>query len=152
MKLRNTAMARQIYSVMLVVAIAVAGCSREKPADRLARECGTAVDAAVDTGTTTNPALATVNRTEMEAVIRSEQWATTPQRKAIQAELSELDTSRGLTPEAYEAGWERIVNEGGERDAIWQAAFDNDLPRRTRLRDKMIRDCVAKRAAKEAAQ
>ena len=143
---------RQICNVTLVVAITVAGCSREKPADRLARECGTAVDAAGDTGTTTNPALATVNKTEMEAVFRSERWATTPQRKAIQAELSELDTSRGLTSEAYEAAWERIVSKGGERDAIWQAAFDNDLPRRTRLRDKMIRDCVTRRAAKELAQ
>jgi hypothetical protein len=143
---------RQICNVTLVVAIAVAGCSRENPADRLARECGATVDAAVDTGTTTNPAVATVNRTEMDAVIRSEQWATTPQRKAIQAELGELDTSRGLTSEAYEAAWARIVNKGGERDAIWRAAFDNDLPRRTRLRDKMIRDCVTRRAAKELAQ
>ena len=145
-------MVRQICNVTLAVAITVSGCSREKTADRLARECGATVDAAVDTGTTTNPALATVNRTEMEAVIRSEQWATTPQRKAIQAELIELDTSRGLTSEAYEAAWERIVNKGAERDAIWQAAFDNDLPRRTRLRDKTVRECVTKRAAKEAAQ
>ena len=145
-------MVRHLRSVTLVVAIAVAGCSRKSAADRLARECATAADDAADTGTTTNPALATVNRTEMEAVIRSEQWATTPQRKAIQAELAELDTSRGLTSEAYDAGWERIVNKGGERDAIWRAAFDNDLPRRTRLRDKVIRDCVTRRAAKEVAR
>jgi hypothetical protein len=142
-------MARHLRSVTLIVVIAVAGCSRENAADRVTTDCTAAVDAAVDSGTTTNPAFATVNRTDMEAVIRSEQWATTPARKAIQAELGELDTSRGLTSEAYEAAWERIVNKGGERDAIWRAAFDSDLPRRTRLRDKLIRDCVTRRAAKE---
>ena len=145
-------MVRQLRSVTLVVAIVVAGCSRENAADRLAAECGAAVDAAVDAATTTNSAVATVSRAEMEAVIRSEQWATTPQRKAIQTELSELDTTRGLTSEAYEAAWERIVNKGGERDAIWRAAFDGDLPRRTRLRDKLIRDCVTKRAARDVAR
>jgi hypothetical protein len=39
----------------------------------------------------------------MEAVIRSEQWATTPLRKAIQAELNELETSRGYTSDKYES-------------------------------------------------
>ena len=88
----------------------------------------------------------------MEAVIRSERWATTPLRKAMQAELGELETSRGYTSDKYDAAWQRMVNRGGERDALWRAAFDSDLPRRERIRDRMILECVLKRGTKEGAR
>jgi hypothetical protein len=107
------------------------------------------VDAGADSENTTNLAVATVKRTDMEAVIRSEQWATTPRRKAMQAELAELETSRGYTSDTYDAAWERLVNAGDERDTIWRAAFESDLPRRERIRDRMIRECVRKRETKE---
>jgi hypothetical protein len=119
-------------------------------AERLTRECREAVDATADAETTTNPDVAIVKRTDMEAVILSEQWATTPLRKAMQAELVELETSRGYTSDQYEAAWDRVVNKGGERDAIWRAAFESDLPRRERIRDKMIRECVWERTKEGA--
>ena len=100
-----------------VVAVALAGCS-ESVGERVSRECEGVVDAAADSEDTTNASVATVKRTDMEAVIRSERWATTPLRKAIQAELDELETSRGYTSDKYDAAWNRVVNEGGERDAI----------------------------------
>jgi hypothetical protein len=109
------------------------------------------VDAAADSEDTTNASVATVKRTDMEAVIRSERWATTPLRKAIQAELHELETSRGYTSDEYDAAWNRVVNKDGEHDAIWRAAFDNDLLRRERLRDRKIRECILKRNMKEGA-
>jgi hypothetical protein len=135
-----------------VAAIALTACSRESVGERLARECGEVVDSVADAETTTNPAVATVKRADMEAVVRSEQWATTPLRKTMQAELLELETSRGYTPDKYDAAWARVINKGGERDAVWRAAFDGDLPRRQRIRDKMIRECVWKRGAKEGAR
>ncbi len=137
---------------LVVVTVALTGCSRESAGERLARECREVVDAAVDSENTTNPDLATVKRPDMEAVIRSEQWATTPLRKAMQTELGELETSRGYTSDKYDAAWERVINKGGERDAIWRAAFDGDLPRRQRIRDKMIRECVRTRGTKEGAR
>jgi hypothetical protein len=135
-----------------VAAIALTACSRESVGERLARECGEVVDSVADAETTTNPAVATVKRADMEAVVRSEQWATTPLRKTMQAELLELETSRGYTPDKYDAAWARVINKGGERDAVWRAAFDGDLPRRQRIRDKMIRECVWKPGAKEGAR
>ena len=141
-------MMRRALSLALV-AVALAGCARESQEERLTRECREAVDAASDADTTTNPAVATVKRTDMEDVIRSEQWATTPLRKEMRAELGQLETSRGYSSDQYEAAWEQLVNKGGERDGIWRAAFESDLPRRERLRDKMIRECVSKRATKE---
>jgi hypothetical protein len=143
-------MIRWVLSLALIVVTgALTGCSRESTSERLTRECGEVVDSVADAETTLNPAVATVKRTDMEAVIRSEQWATTPLRKTMQAELVELETARGYTSDKYDAAWERVVNKGGERDALWRAAFDNDLPRRARIRDKMIRECVWKRGAKE---
>jgi hypothetical protein len=135
-----------------VATIALTACSRESVGERLARECGEVVDSVADAETTTNPAVATVKRADMEAVVRSEQWATTPLRKTMQAELLELETSRGYTPDKYDAAWARVMNKGGERDAVWRAAFDGDLPRRQRIRDKMIRECVWKPGAKEGAR
>jgi hypothetical protein len=135
-----------------IAAIALTGCSRESVGERLARECGQVVDSVTDAETTTNPAVATVTRADMEAVIRSEQWATTPLRKTMQAELLELETSRGYTPDEYDAAWARVLNKGGERDAVWRTAFDGDLPRRQRIRDKLIRECVWKRGAKEGSR
>ena len=146
-------MMRCVLSLALVVVtVALTGCSRENAGERLTRECREVVDAAVDSENTTNPDVATVKRTDIEAVIRSEQWATTPLRKAMQAELGELETSRGYTSDKYDAAWERVVNKGGERDAIWRAAFDGDLPRRQRILDKMIRECVLTRGTKEGAR
>jgi hypothetical protein len=127
-----------------VAAVALAGCS-ESVGERVSRECEGVVDAAADSEDTTNVSVATVKHADMEAVIRSERWATTPLRKAIQAELDELETSRGYTSDKYDTAWNRVVNKGGERDAIWRAAFDNDLPRRERLRDRKIRECISKR-------
>jgi len=111
----------------VVVVVAFTGCSREGAVGRLARECREIVDGATNSEDATNPDVATVKRVDMEAVIRSEQWATTPLRKVIQAEFNELETSRGYTADKYDAAWVRVVNKGGERDAIWRAAFDNDL-------------------------
>jgi len=136
----------------VVLTVALSGCSRETAGERLTRECREVVDAGVDSENTTNPTVATVKRTDMEAVIRSEQWATTARRKEMQAALAELETSRGYTSDKYEAAWERVINTGDERDAIWRAAFERDLPRRERLRDRMIRECVRKREAKEGAR
>jgi hypothetical protein len=110
------------------------------------------VDAVSDPETTTNPSAATVKRTDMEAVIRSERWATTPLRKAIQAELAELETARGYTSDQYEAAWEQVVNKGGERDEIWRAAFESDRPHRERIRDKLVRECVEKRGTNAGAR
>ena len=141
---------RLVFSLALVFAVASTGCSRESAAERLTRECREAVDATADAETTTNPDVATVKRTDMEAVILSEQWATTPLRKAMRAELVELETSRGYTSDQYEAAWDRVVNKGGERDAIWRAAFESDLPRRERIRDKMIHKCVWKQTKEGA--
>ena len=132
-----------------VAAIVYTGCFRESVGERLARECGEVVDSLANAETTTNPAVATVTRADMEAVVRSEQWATTPRRKTMQAELLELETSRGYTPDKYDAAWARVLNKGGERDAVWRAAFDRDLPRRQRIRDKLIGECVWKRGANE---
>ena len=137
---------------LVVVTVALTGCSQENAGERLTRECREVVDAAADSENTTNPAVATVKRADMEAVIRSEQWATTTLRKAMQAELGELETSRGYTSDKYDAAWERMVNKGGERDALWRAAFDSDLPRRARIRDRMIRECVWKRGTQEGAR
>jgi len=146
-------MMRCVLSLALVVVmVALTGCSRENAGERLTRECREVVDARADAENTTNPAVATVKRADIEAVIRSEQWATTPLRKAMQAELGELETSRGYTSDKYDAAWDRVVNKGGERDAIWRAAFDSDLPRRTRIRDRMIRECVSKRRTMEGAR
>ena len=110
------------------------------------------MDAGTDSENATIPDVTTVKREDMEAVIRSEQWATTPLQKAIQAELNELETSRGYTSDKYEAAWDRVVNKSGERDTIWRAAFDNDLPRRERIRDRKIRECLANRERKEGAR
>jgi len=137
---------------LLVVTVTFTGCSRENAEERLTRECVEVVDAGVDSENSTNPDVATVKRADMEAVIRSEQWATTPLRKAMQAELGELETSRGYTSDKYDAAWQRMVNRGGERDALWRAAFDSDLPRRERIRDRMILECVWKRGTKEGAR
>lgn len=146
-------MMRCVLSLALVVVtVALTGCSRENAGERLTRECREVVDARADAENTTNPAVATVKRADIEAVIRSEQWATTPLRKAMQAELGELETSRGYTSDKYDAAWDRVVNKGGERDAIWRAAFDSDLPRRARIRDRMIRECVSKRRTMESAR
>jgi hypothetical protein len=146
-------MMRCVFSLApVIVAVALAGCSRESAGERLTRECREAVDAVADPETTTNPAVATVKRADMETVIRSEQWATTPLRKAMRAELGQLETSRGYTSDQYEAAWERVVNKSGERDEIWRAAFEGDLPRRERIRDKMIHECVWKRGRKEGAR
>jgi hypothetical protein len=134
---------------LVFVAAASAGCFRENEGERLTRECREAVNAAVDADTTTNPAVATVKRTDMEDVIRSEHWATTPLRKEIRAGLGELETSRGYTSDQYEAAWDKLVDRGGERDGIWRAAFERDLPRRERIRDKMVSECVSKRGTKE---
>ena len=142
-------MMRRVLSLApVVVVVALTGCSRETVGEQLTRECGEVVDAESDSADTTNPDVATVKRADMEAVIRSEQWATTPLRKAIQAEFNELETSRGYTSDKYDAAWDRVVNKGGERDAIWRA-FDNDLPRRERLRERRIRECVSNRETKE---
>ena len=146
-------MMRSVISlVFAVVATELAGCSRESAGERLIRECGEVVDRTADSGDTTNPDVATVKRADMEAVIRSERWATTPARKAIQAELNELETSRGYTSDKYDAAWDRMVNKGGERDSIWRAAFDNDLPRRERIRERKIRECVSKLETKTGAR
>jgi len=146
-------MMRCVFSLApVVLTIAFSGCSRENAGERLTRECREVVDAGADSESTTNPAVATVKRTDMEAVIRSEQWATTARRKAMQAELAELETSRGYTSDKYDAAWDRVVNTGDERDAIWRAAFESDLPRRERIRDRMIRECVRKRETKEGAR
>jgi phage-related minor tail protein len=146
-------MMRCVISLALaVVATELAGCSGESAGKRLTRECREIVDGATDSENATNPDVATVKREDMEAVIRSEQWAMTPLRKAIQAELHELETSRGYTSDQFEAAWDRVVNKGGERDAIWRAAFDNDLPRRERIRDMKIRECLANRERKEGAR
>ena len=146
-------MMRCVLSLALVVVmVALTGCSRENAGERLTRECREVVDTRADAENTTNPAVATVKRADIEAVIRSEQWATTPLRKAMQAELGELETSRGYTSDKYDAAWDRVVNKGGERDAIWRAAFDSDLPRRARIRDMMIRECVSKRRTMEGAR
>ena len=143
-------MMRRVLSLApVVVVVALTGCSRQTVGEQLTRECGEVVDAASDSADTTNPDVATVKRADMEAVIRSEQWATTPLRKAIQAEFNELETSRGYTADKYDAAWDRVVNKGGERDAIWRAAFDHDLPRRERLRERKIRECVSNRETKE---
>ena len=150
---RATAEEVNVLSLALVVVtVALTACSRETGVERLMRECGEVVASAADSETTTNPDVATVKRPDMEAVIRSEQRATTPLRKAMQAELGELETSRGYTSDKYDTAWERMVNKGGERDAIWRAAFDRDLPRRQRIRDQMIRECVWKRGTKEGAR
>jgi hypothetical protein len=148
------AMMRCVLSLALVVVLPVAlsGCSRENAGERLTRECREVVDVGADPENTTDPAVATVKRTDMEAVIRSEQWATTPLRKAMQAELAELETSRGHTSDKYDAAWERLVNTGDERDAIWRAAFESDFPRRERIRNRMIRECVRKSETKEGAR
>ena len=146
-------MMRAVFSLGLVVAaVAPTGCSRESVGERLTRECGGIVEAEADSENATNPAVATVKRTDMEAVIRSEQWATNPLRKAIRAELDQLQTSRGYTSDTYDAAWDRVVNKGGERDAIWRAAFDKDLPRRDRIRDRKIRECVSKLETREGAR
>ena len=146
-------MMRGVLSLALVVVtVALTGCSRESVGERLTRECGEVVDSAADAETTTNPDVATAKRTDMEAVIRSGRWATTPLRKAMQTELGELETSRGYTSDKYDAAWERVINKGGERDALWRAAFDSDLPRRARIRDRMIRECVWKGGTKEGAR
>ena len=146
-------MIRCVLSLALVVVtVTLTGCSRENAGERLTRECVEVVDSGVDSENTTNPDVATVKRADMEAVIRSERWATTPLRKAMQAELAELETSRGYTSDKYEAAWERVVNTGDERDAIWRAAFESDLPRRERIRNRMIRECVRKRETKEGAR
>ena len=146
-------MMRSVISlVFAVVATELAGCSRESAGERLIRECGEVVDRTADSGDTTNPDVATVKRADMEAVIRSERWATTPARKAIQAELNELETSRGYTSDKYDAAWDRMVNKGGERDSIWRAAFDHDLPRRERIRERKIRECVSKLETKTGAR
>ena len=146
-------MMRSVLSLVpVVLTVALSGCSRENADDRLTRECREVVDAGTDSENTTNPAVSTVKRADMEAVIRSEQWATTPLRKAMQAELGELETSRGYTSDKYDAAWERMVNRGGERDALWRAAFDSDLPRRERIRNRMIRECVWERGTKEGAR
>jgi hypothetical protein len=146
-------MMRCVISLALAVAAAeLTGCSRESAGERLTRECKEIVDGATDSENATNPDVATVKRTDMETVIRSEQWATTALRKAIQAELNELETSRGYTSDKYDAAWDRVVNKGGERDAIWRAAFHNDLPRRERIRGRKIRECVANRETKEGAR
>ena len=133
----------------VVVVVALTGCSREAVGEQLTRECREIVDAESDAADTTNPDVATVKRADMEAVIRSQQWATTPLRKARQAEFNELETPRGYTADKYDVAWDRVVNKGGERDAIWSAAFDNDLPRRERLRERKIRERVADRKTKE---
>src|SRR6266540_2897965 len=99
-----------------VVTVTLTGCSRENAGERLTQECGEVVDSEADSENATNPDVAKVKRADMEAVIRSEQWATTPLRKAMQAELGELETSRGYTSDKYDAAWERMVNRGGERD------------------------------------
>ena len=146
-------MMRCVFSLApVVLTVALSGCSRENAGERLTRECREVVDAGVDSENTTNPAIATVKRTDMEAVIRSEQWATSPLRKAMQAELAELETSRGYTSDQYDAAWERLVNTGDGRDAIWRAAFESDLPRRERIRDRMIRECVRTRETKASAR
>jgi hypothetical protein len=142
-------MHRMLSLAPVVVVVALTGCSRENVGERLMRECGETVDAEADSENTTNPDVATVKRTDMEAVIRSQQWATTPLRKVIQAEFNELETSRGYTSDKYDAAWDRVVNKGGEREAIWRAAFDNDLPRRERHRERKIRECVSNRETKE---
>jgi len=147
------AMMRCVLSLApVVLTVAFSACSRENAGDRLTRECREVVDAGADSENTTNPDVATVKRSDMEAVIRSEQWATTPLRKAMQAEFRELEMSRGYTADKYDAAWERLVNTGDERDAIWRAAFESDLPRRERIRDRMIRECVRKRETKESAR
>ncbi len=146
-------MIRCVLSLALVVVtVTLTGCSRENAEERLTRECVEVVDAGVDSENSTNPDVATVKRADMEAVIRSEQWATTPLRKAMQAELGELETSRGYTSDKYDAAWERMVNRGGEREALWRAAFDSDLPRRERIRNRMVRECVWERGTKEGAR
>jgi hypothetical protein len=146
-------MTRCVLSLALVaVTVTLAGCSRENAGERLTRECGEVVDSEADSENTTNPDVATVKRSDMEAVIRSERWATTPLRKAMQAEFRELETSRGYTSDKYDAAWERVINKGGEREALWRAAFDSDLPRRDRIRNRMIRECVWQRGTKEGAR
>jgi len=110
-------MHRMLSLAPVVVVVALTGCSRENVGERLMRECGETVDAEADSENTTNPDVATVKRTDMEAVIRSQQWATTPLRKVIQAEFNELETSRGYTSDKYDAAWDRVVNKGGEREA-----------------------------------
>src|SRR5262245_23921327 len=143
---------RCVISLALAVfAAELSGCSRESSGERRTRECREIVDGATDSENATNPDVATVKRADMEAVIRSEQWATTPLRKAIQAELNKLETSRGYTSDKYDEAWDRVVNKGGERDAIWRAAFENELPRRERIRDRKIRECVKNRETKEGA-
>ena len=132
----------------VVVVVALTGCSQKTMGEQLTR-CREIVDAESDAADTTNPDVATVKRADMGAVIRSQQWATTPLRKARQAEFNELETSRGYTADKYDAAWDRVVNKGGERNAIWSAAFDNDLPRRERLRERKIRECVSNRETKE---
>jgi hypothetical protein len=59
----------------VVLTVALSGCSRENAGERLTRECREVVDAGADSENTTNLAVATVKRTDMEAVIRSEQCA-----------------------------------------------------------------------------
>jgi hypothetical protein len=145
-------MRRVISLALTVVATELSGCSGESAVERLTRECREIVDGATDSENATNPDVATVTRADMEAIIRSEQWATTPLRKAIQARLNELETSRGYTSDKYDTAWDQVVNKGGERDTIWRAAFHNDLPRRERLRDRKIRECVTNRAQKEGAR
>src|SRR5262245_32166407 len=123
---------RCVISLALAVfAAELSGCSRESSGERRTRECREIVDGATDSENATNPDVATVKRADMEAVIRSEQWATTPLK--------------------YDEAWDRVVNKGGERDGIWRAAFDNDLPRRERIRDRKIRECVKNRETKEGA-
>jgi hypothetical protein len=62
--------------VPVVLTVALSGCSRENVGERLTRECREVADAAADPENTTNHAVATVKRTDMEAVIRSDQWGT----------------------------------------------------------------------------
>ena len=72
------------------------------------------------------------------------------------------DDARAIA-EVHVASWrwayrgqvpDRILDELSvdEREAIWRAALHNDLPRRERIRNRKIHECIANRETKESAR
>jgi hypothetical protein len=120
----------------LAVVVLLVGCS-ENVGERLARECGQIVDAST-----------------------SPEDAITGDAKTVRAYGFNVFLDQSSLRDAYHAY--RAKNPTGESFAdfaektdhaeysrLWQKVFDQDLPRRKEVREKLVRECVWKRGTKE---
>ena len=119
-------MRRVLRLALVVVVVALTTCSRENVGEQLTRECGEIVDAESDSADTTTA--------------------------APEGDTSRVSRAGNVTRVHCRQVRRRLGPSGQQRRRArcdMRAAFDNDLPRRARLRQRKIRESVSNRETKE---